>query len=91
MIPVNFSLDEILNSYILGSAVQVGEIPQGLPEFSVPKKFEYAKSLIPTTILITGVAILVREILIITLCYYTFHPYLLLFCLFGSMCSSRKQ
>ncbi|KAH6802938.1 sulfate transporter 4 [Perilla frutescens var. frutescens] len=36
----------------------VGEIPQGLPDFSVPKKFEYAKSLIPTTILITGVAIL---------------------------------
>ncbi|KAL8470427.1 hypothetical protein ACS0TY_033060 [Phlomoides rotata] len=36
----------------------VGEIPQGLPSFSVPKKFEYAKSLIPTTVLITGVAIL---------------------------------
>ncbi|XP_057785003.1 probable sulfate transporter 4.2 [Salvia miltiorrhiza] len=36
----------------------VGEIPQGLPEFSIPKKFEYAESLIPTTILITGVAIL---------------------------------
>lgn len=36
----------------------VGEIPQGLPDFSIPKKFEYAQSLIPTTILITGVAIL---------------------------------
>ncbi|XP_042018343.1 probable sulfate transporter 4.2 [Salvia splendens] len=36
----------------------VGEIPQGLPEFSIPKKFEYAKSLISTTVLITGVAIL---------------------------------
>ncbi|CAJ1839762.1 unnamed protein product [Sphenostylis stenocarpa] len=36
----------------------VGEIPQGLPKFSVPKAFEYAQSLIPTAILITGVAIL---------------------------------
>ncbi|XP_043814269.1 sulfate transporter 4.1, chloroplastic isoform X2 [Manihot esculenta] len=36
----------------------VGEIPQGLPSFSVPKGFGYAKSLIPTAMLITGVAIL---------------------------------
>ncbi|KAK7295674.1 hypothetical protein RJT34_18585 [Clitoria ternatea] len=36
----------------------VGDIPQGLPNFSIPKAFEYAKSLIPTTLLITGVAIL---------------------------------
>lgn len=36
----------------------VGEIPQGLPKFSVPKEFGHIKSLIPTTILITGVAIL---------------------------------
>ncbi|KAG6760281.1 hypothetical protein POTOM_036789 [Populus tomentosa] len=36
----------------------VGDIPQGLPSFSIPKKFEYAKSLIPTAMLITGVAIL---------------------------------
>nr|ABK35752.1 sulfate transporter [Populus tremula x Populus alba] len=36
----------------------VGEILQGLPSFSFPKKFEYAKSLIPTAMLITGVAIL---------------------------------
>ncbi|XP_051116171.1 sulfate transporter 4.1, chloroplastic-like [Andrographis paniculata] len=36
----------------------VGEIPQGLPQFSVPKKFEYVQPLISTTILITGVAIL---------------------------------
>ncbi|XP_010253336.1 PREDICTED: sulfate transporter 4.1, chloroplastic-like isoform X2 [Nelumbo nucifera] len=36
----------------------VGEIPQGLPKFSIPKNFGYAKSLIPTTLLITGVAIL---------------------------------
>lgn len=42
--------------------VQVGEIPQGLPKFSVPKSFGYAKDLIPTALLITGVAILVREI-----------------------------
>ncbi|CAL5191431.1 unnamed protein product [Lathyrus oleraceus] len=36
----------------------VGEIPQGLPKFSVPRAFEYAESLIPTAFLITGVAIL---------------------------------
>ncbi|KAL9351618.1 hypothetical protein Peur_054298 [Populus x canadensis] len=36
----------------------VGDIPQGLPSFSIPKTFEYAKSLIPTAMLITGVAIL---------------------------------
>ncbi|KAB5538867.1 hypothetical protein DKX38_016400 [Salix brachista] len=36
----------------------VGEIPEGLPSFSIPKNFEYAKSLIPTAMLITGVAIL---------------------------------
>ncbi|KAJ6432728.1 hypothetical protein OIU84_019885 [Salix udensis] len=36
----------------------VGEIPEGLPSFSIPKSFEYAKSLIPTAMLITGVAIL---------------------------------
>ncbi|KAL2329633.1 hypothetical protein Fmac_017214 [Flemingia macrophylla] len=36
----------------------VGDIPQGLPKFSVPKAFECAKSLIPTALLITGVAIL---------------------------------
>lgn len=40
---------------------QVGEIPQGLPTFSIPKNFGYAKSLIPTALLITGVAILVRS------------------------------
>ncbi|KAL8159746.1 hypothetical protein V2J09_001283 [Rumex salicifolius] len=36
----------------------VGEIPQGLPKFSVPRGFSYFKSLIPTACLITGVAIL---------------------------------
>ncbi|KAK6933246.1 STAS domain [Dillenia turbinata] len=36
----------------------VGDIPQGLPKFSIPKGFEYVKSLIPTTFVITGVAIL---------------------------------
>ncbi|XP_009778471.1 sulfate transporter 4.1, chloroplastic [Nicotiana tabacum] len=36
----------------------VGDIPQGLPKFSVPKHFDHVKSLIPTTVLITGVAIL---------------------------------
>ncbi|KAL8218191.1 hypothetical protein R6Q57_021564 [Mikania cordata] len=36
----------------------VGDIPQGLPSFSIPKEFGHVKSLIPTTFLITGVAIL---------------------------------
>ncbi|PKI35216.1 hypothetical protein CRG98_044382 [Punica granatum] len=36
----------------------VGDIPQGLPTFSIPKEFGYVKSLIPTALLITGVAIL---------------------------------
>ncbi|KAJ0987735.1 hypothetical protein J5N97_006091 [Dioscorea zingiberensis] len=36
----------------------VGEIPQGLPKFSIPKEFQHAQSLIPTAVLITGVAIL---------------------------------
>ncbi|KAL8257579.1 hypothetical protein R6Q59_029620 [Mikania micrantha] len=36
----------------------VGDIPQGLPSFSIPKEFGYVKSLISTTFLITGVAIL---------------------------------
>ncbi|MCD7461463.1 putative sulfate transporter 4.2 [Datura stramonium] len=36
----------------------VGDIPQGLPKFSIPKQFGHVKSLIPTTVLITGVAIL---------------------------------
>ncbi|KAK9154227.1 hypothetical protein Sjap_001707 [Stephania japonica] len=36
----------------------VGEIPQGLPKFSIPKEFQHVKSLIPTALLITGVAIL---------------------------------
>ncbi|KAF5188678.1 Sulfate transporter, partial [Thalictrum thalictroides] len=36
----------------------VGDIPQGLPHFSIPKKFGHAKSLVPTALLITGVAIL---------------------------------
>ncbi|EXB65340.1 putative sulfate transporter 4.2 [Morus notabilis] len=36
----------------------VGDIPQGLPKFSIPKGFGYITSLIPTALLITGVAIL---------------------------------
>ncbi|KAJ7971323.1 Sulfate transporter [Quillaja saponaria] len=36
----------------------VGDIPQGLPTFSVPKAFGHMTSLIPTALLITGVAIL---------------------------------
>ncbi|XWS75042.1 hypothetical protein CRYUN_Cryun01aG0051000 [Craigia yunnanensis] len=44
--------------YHPSSITLVGDIPQGLPSFSIPKSFQYAKSLIPTTLLITGVAIL---------------------------------
>lgn len=40
------------------SITLVGDIPQGLPSFSIPKSFGYALSLIPTAALITGVAIL---------------------------------
>ncbi|GAB2276665.1 Sulfate transporter 4.1, chloroplastic [Dionaea muscipula] len=57
-----------LTGIVLGTAVVkifnpssisvVGEIPQGLPEFSIPTGFLYLKSLIPTAFLITGVAIL---------------------------------
>jgi len=36
----------------------VGGIPEGLPGFSVPTCFDYVKRLIPTALLITGVAIL---------------------------------
>ncbi|XP_010558766.1 PREDICTED: sulfate transporter 4.1, chloroplastic-like [Tarenaya hassleriana] len=36
----------------------VGDIPQGLPTFSIPKDFSHVKTLLPTTALITGVAIL---------------------------------
>lgn len=36
----------------------VGDIPQGLPKFSIPKNFGHVMSLIPTALLITGVAIL---------------------------------
>ncbi|KAF2295969.1 hypothetical protein GH714_035447 [Hevea brasiliensis] len=43
---------------IISGMDKVGEIPQGLPSFSIPKEFGYAKSLIPTAMLITGVAIL---------------------------------
>ncbi|KAG1337930.1 Sulfate transporter 4.1, chloroplastic [Cocos nucifera] len=36
----------------------VGEIPQGLPKFSIPRGFQHVKSLLSTAALITGVAIL---------------------------------
>ncbi|KAA3464284.1 sulfate transporter 4.1, chloroplastic-like isoform X2 [Gossypium australe] len=44
--------------YHPSSITLVGDIPQGLPSFSIPKGFKHAKSLIPTTLVITGVAIL---------------------------------
>ncbi|XP_044461974.1 probable sulfate transporter 4.2 isoform X3 [Mangifera indica] len=43
---------------IIAGADKVGDIPQGLPKFSLPKEFGYITSLIPTALLITGVAIL---------------------------------
>uniref|UniRef100_A0A165WFF6 STAS domain-containing protein n=1 Tax=Daucus carota subsp. sativus TaxID=79200 RepID=A0A165WFF6_DAUCS len=52
----------IMGSFILAILLimkhLVGNIPQGLPEFSIPKGLGHAKSLIPTAMLITGVAIL---------------------------------
>ncbi|PKA63258.1 putative sulfate transporter 4.2 [Apostasia shenzhenica] len=36
----------------------VGDVPRGLPKFSVPREFQHVKSLMTTAILITGVAIL---------------------------------
>ncbi|KAG1365749.1 putative Sulfate transporter 4.1, chloroplastic [Cocos nucifera] len=36
----------------------VGEVPQGLPKFSIPRGFQHVKSLLSTAVLITGVAIL---------------------------------
>ncbi|CAL0318817.1 unnamed protein product [Lupinus luteus] len=47
-----------VNIFHPSSISVVGDIPQGLPNFSVPRAFEYAESLIPTAFLITGVAIL---------------------------------
>ncbi|KAE9595209.1 putative SLC26A/SulP transporter [Lupinus albus] len=47
-----------VNIFHPSSISLVGDIPQGLPRFSVPRAFEYAQSLIPTAFLITGVAIL---------------------------------
>nr|XP_043616940.1 sulfate transporter 4.1, chloroplastic-like [Erigeron canadensis] len=44
--------------YHPSSITLVGDIPQGLPPFSIPKNFSHVKSLIPTSFLITGVAIL---------------------------------
>ncbi|CAL5081770.1 unnamed protein product [Urochloa decumbens] len=43
---------------IIAGADQVGEIPQGLPKFSIPRGFEHVMLLMPTAVLITGVAIL---------------------------------
>ncbi|XP_010520166.1 PREDICTED: sulfate transporter 4.1, chloroplastic-like isoform X2 [Tarenaya hassleriana] len=40
------------------SITLVGDIPQGLPKFSLPKDFSHVKTLLPTTALLTGVAIL---------------------------------
>ncbi|XP_020585462.1 probable sulfate transporter 4.2 isoform X2 [Phalaenopsis equestris] len=40
------------------SITVVGEIPQGLPKFHIPREFDHAESLISTAVLITGVAIL---------------------------------
>ncbi|XP_020252598.1 sulfate transporter 4.1, chloroplastic-like isoform X2 [Asparagus officinalis] len=40
------------------SIAVVGEIPQGLPKFHIPREFQHARHLISTAIVITGVAIL---------------------------------
>ncbi|GAB2222776.1 hypothetical protein Drorol1_Dr00016902 [Drosera rotundifolia] len=48
----------VVKIFNLSSISVVGEIPQGLPKFSIPTGFTYLLSLIPTAFLITGVAIL---------------------------------
>ncbi|KAI4302377.1 hypothetical protein MLD38_038129 [Melastoma candidum] len=48
----------VVKVFYISSISLVGEIPSGLPSFSVPKHFGYMLSLIPTALLITGVAIL---------------------------------
>ncbi|KAL0843045.1 hypothetical protein Bca101_016290 [Brassica carinata] len=46
------------STFHLSGQIAVGEIPQGLPTFSFPRSFDHAKTLLPTSALITGVAIL---------------------------------
>ncbi|KAL4189067.1 hypothetical protein AMTRI_Chr08g163660 [Amborella trichopoda] len=53
-----FVMGSIFLAILLVMKHVVGDIPQGLPKFSIPRKFGYAKNLIATTFLITGVAIL---------------------------------
>uniref|UniRef100_A0A0D9XBG8 STAS domain-containing protein n=1 Tax=Leersia perrieri TaxID=77586 RepID=A0A0D9XBG8_9ORYZ len=53
----------------------VGEIPQGLPKFSIPRGFEHLMSLMPTAILITGVAILLFGLGIANVCGSFFSSY----------------
>ncbi|MED6218809.1 hypothetical protein PIB30_030131 [Stylosanthes scabra] len=48
----------IVARVVLFEIIYVGDIPQCLPKFSVPKAFEYVESLIPIAALLTGVAIL---------------------------------
>ncbi|CAD5164353.1 unnamed protein product [Musa acuminata subsp. malaccensis] len=47
-----------VKSFHPSSISVVGEIPQGLPTFHIPREFQHLKSLISTAFLITGVAIL---------------------------------
>ncbi|WVZ63075.1 hypothetical protein U9M48_012740 [Paspalum notatum var. saurae] len=53
----------------------VGEIPQGLPKFSIPRGFEHLMSLVPTAVLITGVAILLFGLGIANICGSFFSAY----------------
>ncbi|CAL5088018.1 unnamed protein product [Urochloa decumbens] len=53
----------------------VGEIPQGLPKFSIPRGFEHVMLLMPTAVLITGVAILLFGLGIANICGSLFSAY----------------
>ncbi|RWW68786.1 hypothetical protein BHE74_00023667, partial [Ensete ventricosum] len=53
----------------------VGEIPQGLPKFSIPRGFQHVKSLISTAFLITGVAILLFGLGVANICGSFFSSY----------------
>ncbi|RRT84947.1 hypothetical protein B296_00012649, partial [Ensete ventricosum] len=66
---VSEQLDPLQQLYL------VGEIPQGLPKFSIPRGFQHVKSLISTAFLITGVAILLFGLGVANICGSFFSSY----------------
>lgn len=62
-------MDNYITSSLHFLSAQVGEIPQGLPKFSIPRGFDHLMSLMPTAVLITGVAILVKKSCYLSSCF----------------------